>query len=224
MKNPDYQELSDHQLSAIDGLGDLFDQELVGGLNPRMVKFLADAPMAARDGLLAELLVMELEYRAQQRDQPKQDEYIQRFPEQEHVVASVFARDKQGHPFLETPDAAGSSAIEGTLLSYSSDDRGLQGECSADEAAFRKFLTPTLRDGWLGRLGHYEIEKVLGRGAFGIVAKGFDDKLHRVVAIKLMNPELATTSPPRKRFLREARTAAAVTHENVVAVCRVDET
>lgn len=223
MKNPDYQALTDHQLSAIDGLCDLFDQELVGGFNPRMEEFLADAPMAARDGLLAELLVMELEYRAQQRDEPKQDEYVQRFPEQGHVVASVFARDKQGQHFLETPEAAGSSAIEGTLLSKSSDDSGLQVESSADEAAFRKYLKPTMRDGWLGRLGHYEIEKVLGRGAFGIVAKGFDDKLHRVVAIKLMNPDLATTSPPRKRFLREARTAAAVTHENVVAVYAVEE-
>ncbi len=54
-------------------------------------------------------------------------------------------------------------------------------------------------------------------------SKAFDEKLHRVVAIKLMCPELATTSPPRKRFLREARTAAAVTHENVVAVYAVEE-
>ncbi|MCA9047029.1 MAG: serine/threonine protein kinase, partial [Planctomycetaceae bacterium] len=37
------------------------------------------------------------------------------------------------------------------------------------------------------------------------------------------NPELAATSPPRKRFLREARTAAAVSHENIVAIHSVEE-
>jgi serine/threonine protein kinase len=56
-----------------------------------------------------------------------------------------------------------------------------------------------------------------------MVAKAFDEKLHRVVAIKLMNPELATTSAPRKRFLREARLTAAVAHENVAAVYAVEE-
>ena len=44
-----------------------------------------------------------------------------------------------------------------------------------------------------------------------------------MVAIKLMDPKLAVTSPPRKRFLREARTAAAVSHENIVAIHAVEE-
>lgn len=57
----------------------------------------------------------------------------------------------------------------------------------------------------LGRLAHYEIGTILGRGAFGIVAKTHDEKLHRVVAIKMLSPELANSSPPRKRFLREAK-------------------
>lgn len=39
----------------------------------------------------------------------------------------------------------------------------------------------------------------------------------------MLNPEVAATSPPRKRFLREARSAAAVKHENVVQVYSVEE-
>ena len=53
--------------------------------------------------------------------------------------------------------------------------------------------------------------------------KAFDEKLHRLVAIKVMNPQMATTSPPRKRFLREARAAAAIKHENIVQVYSVEE-
>jgi tetratricopeptide (TPR) repeat protein len=57
----------------------------------------------------------------------------------------------------------------------------------------------------------------------GIVLRAFDDKLHRVVAIKVMAPQLAATSPPRKRFLREARAAAAIRHEHVVDIHAVEE-
>jgi serine/threonine protein kinase/formylglycine-generating enzyme required for sulfatase activity len=85
------------------------------------------------------------------------------------------------------------------------------------------YLQPSSNADSLGRLAHYEIFEVLGRGAFGIVLKAFDEKLRRVVAIKVLAPELAATSPARKRFLREARNSAAIRHENVVNIYNVDE-
>jgi hypothetical protein len=85
------------------------------------------------------------------------------------------------------------------------------------------FLQPSAKAGSLGRLGHYEVLQVLGRGGCGTVLKAFDERLQRVVAIKVMAPHLAATSPPRKRFLREARSAAAVRHENVVTIYAVEE-
>lgn len=84
-------------------------------------------------------------------------------------------------------------------------------------------LEPSTRSDSLGRLKNYEVIEVLGHGAFGIVLKAIDDLLCRTVAIKLLSTELATTSPARKRFLREARTAAAVRHENIVQIYAVDE-
>ncbi len=86
-----------------------------------------------------------------------------------------------------------------------------------------EYLQPSTQPGSRGRLGHYEILGVLGRGAFGTVFKAFDDKLQRVVAIKVMAPELAATSPARKRFLREAQAAAAIRHEHVVSIYAVEE-
>ena len=64
---------------------------------------------------------------------------------------------------------------------------------------------------------------MLGRGGFGVVLKAFDEMLHRVVAIKVMAPQLAATSPARKRFLREARAAAAIRHDNVVGIHAVED-
>ena len=75
----------------------------------------------------------------------------------------------------------------------------------------------------LGELGHYEIIKQLGQGAFGTVFKAFDSRLARYVAIKVLGPELASQAGFRQRFLREARSAAAVKHPNIVLVYEVEE-
>src|SRR5262245_3109529 len=80
------------------------------------------------------------------------------------------------------------------------------------------FLEPSDKPGSIGRLGHYEVQEVVGRGGMGVVLRAFDERLHRVVAIKVMAPQLAASAPARRRFVREARAAAAVTHDNVVTI------
>jgi formylglycine-generating enzyme required for sulfatase activity len=108
-------------------------------------------------------------------------------------------------------EALSASAAERDATATNPDDEGLS------------FLTPSARPDSLGRIGHYEVLEVLGKGGFGIVFRAFDERLQRVVALKLMAPQLATTSPARKRFLREARSSAQVRHENVVQVYEVAE-
>ena len=54
------------------------------------------------------------------------------------------------------------------------------------------FLQPATRPDSLGRIGHYEVLQVLGQGGFGIVFRAFDDVLQRVVAVKVMAPQLAS--------------------------------
>jgi eukaryotic-like serine/threonine-protein kinase len=84
------------------------------------------------------------------------------------------------------------------------------------------FLVPSSRPGALGRLGHYEILEIIGKGGFGTVLKGFDAKLHRMVAIKVLSPELSASGTARQRFIREARAAAAVTHDHLVTIHAVE--
>lgn len=98
------------------------------------------------------------------------------------------------------------------------------GEGSSDnEDITLDFLAPSTRLDALGRLGHYEVLQVLGKGGFGIVFRAFDETLQRVVAVKVLSPQLAATSPARKRFLREARSSAKVRHEHIVHVYAVEE-
>jgi hypothetical protein len=90
-------------------------------------------------------------------------------------------------------------------------------------AGLRAYLTPT-DDPWLlGRLGGYGVVGLIGCGGFGVVLKAFDAALNRYVAIKALSPQLAQSGAARQRFAREARAAAAVVHDNVVAIHAVAE-
>ncbi|MFO0797561.1 MAG: SUMF1/EgtB/PvdO family nonheme iron enzyme [Gemmataceae bacterium] len=100
---------------------------------------------------------------------------------------------------------------------------GHAGGRAADPTEVLAFLSPPTRPGSLGRLAHYEVIEVLGVGGFGTVLKAFDDRLHRVVAVKVLAPQLAASGAARARFLREARTAAAVRDEHVVNVFAVSD-
>jgi eukaryotic-like serine/threonine-protein kinase len=84
------------------------------------------------------------------------------------------------------------------------------------------FLEPPSHPETLGRLGRYEIERLIGNGGMGIVLKGFDTELHRPVAIKLLAPHLAHSGAARQRFAREGQAAAAVVHEHVLPIHNVE--
>lgn len=84
------------------------------------------------------------------------------------------------------------------------------------------FLTPSENEEAIGQLGHYEILEIIGAGGMGIVLKAWDPSLRRIVAIKVLASHLANSSSARRRFVREARAAAAVTHDHVVAIHAVD--
>jgi serine/threonine-protein kinase len=70
---------------------------------------------------------------------------------------------------------------------------------------------------------HYELDTEIGRGGMGVVYRARDRRLKRHVAIKVLPPELAFQSAIKTRFLREAETAAQLSHPNIVPIYTVDE-
>ncbi|HEY7026206.1 MAG TPA: serine/threonine-protein kinase [Gemmatimonadales bacterium] len=72
--------------------------------------------------------------------------------------------------------------------------------------------------------GRYSVERELGRGGMATVYLARDIRLDRLVAIKVLLPELAVRPELRERFLRETRTAASFSHPNIVPVHAVEET
>lgn len=127
---------------------------------------------------------------------------------------------------------AGPAAIDATarnmLSSYPWEDLtdcrfdDMRIESELDRDAKLDFLSPPSHPEMLGRLGRYEIERVIGSGGMGIVLKAFDTDLNRPVAVKVLARHLAHSGAARQRFAREARAAAAVVHEHVVAIHNVE--
>ena len=79
-------------------------------------------------------------------------------------------------------------------------------------------------DALLGRqLGNFRIERLLGRGGMASVYYGWDVKLERPVAIKVIDVRSSESQDYAERFVREARAVAAWHHENIIQVYYADE-
>lgn len=96
-----------------------------------------------------------------------------------------------------------------------------EGAASKPNKPELSFLEPSDDPAYLGRLDHFQIARVIGRGGMGIVLEAFDTHLQRPVAIKVLNPEFAKNDTARQRFCREGRAAAAISHEHVVSMYQV---
>ena len=73
-------------------------------------------------------------------------------------------------------------------------------------------------------LGQFHLQATLGQGAMGTVYRAWQSGMERPVAVKLLRPEVAHDAEFRRRFLREARAAARLSHPNIVGVHLVGET
>ena len=128
----------------------------------------------------------------------------------EEIDALLAAHDDAGSFLQKTPEELVATADSSGTPKAASD-------------SWKDHLQPNEDPGSLGSLGHYAVTELIGRGGMGVVLRAHDPKLNRVVAIKMLSPELATDPVSVQRFLREAQAAAAVSHDHVVTIHAIDE-
>lgn len=126
-------------------------------------------------------------------------------------VEALLRHDADAGSFLEKPPEELEASMESDVSRVDPDE------------TWRDLLTPSDAPDCIGALGTYQIIELVGRGGMGIVLRARDPKLNRIVAIKLLAPELAANTIAVRRFLREAQAAAAVSHDHVVTIHAIVE-
>jgi serine/threonine-protein kinase len=130
----------------------------------------------------------------------------------ERLSEDTELRQWRAGPAAETPPLGPEPALA-ALLDRARDATVL---LSAPDGSL-PFLGPPVRPGDLGTLGPYAVEAELGRGGMGIVLRAYDEGLQRVVALKVLRPEVADAEA-RARFVREAQATARLQSDHVVQV------
>lgn len=128
-----------------------------------------------------------------------------------HEAARLIAEDSQD-PGVTT----------NSPLLYATDSPGKRAR-DDDTVELIAMLEPAVAPDELGRLGDFRVLKPLGKGGMGVVFLAEDTQLRRRVALKLLRPYRLRHRDAVERFIREARSAAAVRHDHVVTIYQVGQ-
>lgn len=144
--------------------------------------------------------------------------------EESRAVEEWMEKNADAEPGIALPEGMATTLKEKTQSSVAaliSKIRAVNAEMQNGEPDWRSAVEPGGHGA--GRLGDYEIIEKIAHGGMGIVLKAHDPKLDRVVALKLLSPDLAKDKQARERFLHEARAAAALEHDNVLPIYTVSD-
>jgi serine/threonine protein kinase len=228
----------------IDRVCEEFLQARSGGEQPWIEDFLERLPHIARPLLLRELIREDVEQRRGMGEVVEAEQYFARFPDDWSAVEQAFGHHESSAVFPNrdsslTIDTFCARLAQSELLS-AADTKSLlanipETERPADGESFAALL---VRQNKLTRfqakrlcegagdnltLGNYVILDQLGRGGMGAVFKAEHRQMKRVVALKVIRPDLLTSPNASKRFQREVETAARLDHPNIVAAFDADE-
>ncbi len=193
----------------IDQACDHFEAAWRAGTAPVIENALDGWAEPDRAALAQELILLDLYYRRCSGASPLAEDYLRRFPSLDRTwLADVIAAEV-------TPSGVNASPITTILPSSAEVTKNCRGAYN--------FLGPPLNPGDLGRLGPYDVLKVMGAGGMGVVFQAYDPQLERWVALKAMLPGLGVSASARQRFLREAKATAAIKHDHIVTIYQVGE-
>ena len=183
-----------------------FEAAWVAGIQPNIAKFLDHVGEQGRHELFARLLPIDIK---------------QRIRLGHSVVADDYA-------------ILGSEGIEVARqnlksLGFSGDPPSMSGTVADDIARPHqdsRSVSGNDTDAWElpDRIGRYRVERILGKGGFGLVYLAHDEQLSRPVAIKVPHAQLLARPEDTELYVTEAQTVANLDHANIVPVYDVGST
>ncbi len=164
-------------------------------------------PAAAVDVIYAEFIL-----RRRRGERPAPSDYLDRFPRYAELPRRQFLL----HEVLGS--GAGSSSALAVEPAASNDGPGRASTAVGPAIAADEFRWPGFP-----ALGNYTVQQCIGRGGMGAVFRAVHRRMNRVVALKVLPPELTEKPDAVGRFQREVETAAQLVHPRIVTAYDADE-
>jgi serine/threonine protein kinase/formylglycine-generating enzyme required for sulfatase activity len=180
--------------SWINAAAERFEQAWNNGERPGIEDFLINVPETQWPLLLHELMRVEGKLRRRAGEEPRAEEYRQRFPEHENVITAVFASA------LTEPTVAERAEPDGSTRATAE---------SHPRASSLPFELANHPD--------YEIVRELGAGGMGVVYLARNRIMDRHEVLKVMGQQIVEQPGVRDRFVREIRAVAKLRHPNIVS-------
>ena len=182
----------------INELSRRFRKEVARGQSPSLESYLENVPVAARGNLFGSLLEIEINHRRQRGETLNSEDYLSRFKNYGQQIRDVF--------------------YESSVLWEGSTSQDKRTRTAKQPDAF---LPPTVELPQSKRLGPYELQNIIGRGAFGVVYKARHTQNDHLVALKILpsHSYLNQVEPQQlHRFRNEFRRICRIDHENLVGL------
>jgi WD40 repeat protein/predicted Ser/Thr protein kinase len=217
----------------VDKICDRVEAAWKEGLRPEIEDYLKETAGPLRAVLLHELVALELAYRRSRDEQPTEEEYRLRFPNDSAVIREVFAeetprllrgatpvtRPPRTHPDKPTPSQDDPQALHRSKRA----ELGTADYLGDKDTEFGREL------GAGSVFGNYELLERIGKGGMGLVYRAWQRNANRIVALKVIRPDILAEMPADKqpqwleRFRNEAEMAARLEHDHIVTVYEVGE-
>jgi serine/threonine protein kinase len=175
---------------------------------PQIEQYLADAPEPLRVKLLWELLEIDVAYRQRQRERPKLEDYLQRFP----TIFQAVIR-----PGWLSDALSANATPHGEASSESEVRTGPHLQVPTVEEPAR-----TSAEEWPVVPGYEVLDRLKG-GGMGVVYKARQTSLQRTVALKMIRDAELAGPEQRSRFRREAEAMASLRHAHIVQIYDIGE-
>ncbi len=187
----------------LDSICDAFERAWRGGSAPQIDAFLQAHPTVERTALLAELIAIDAFRRAQRGERVTLDDYRQRYPELAPRLPDLLADALKiaGIPPLAPDESATAATATGATR-------------AAHPAVGPAVGRTVLEAGQ--RLGPYELVRQLGAGGMGAVWLARHSRLDKLVALKLLAPQLMADEALVKRFEREMKAVGKLEHPHLI--------
>ena len=180
----------------IDCIADEFELACRNNQSPSLTDYVERVHDSLRSDLLVELVQLDSEYRFRKGEARSLVAYMESFPELNEHRDSFVKLCEHFHRLTHTDSDA---------------EPGGSNATTSQKTPNRKYI------------GRFALIEVLGNGGSAAVYRGYDGKIKREVAVKVMHQQHALNKSQRRRFLKEARHLARLQHDHIVRVLEVGE-